>query len=259
MKKIVCLVFSAVFLALSLCACGVRPDPPAETAGTETDAPSGTASDPQTNEPGTVGPEAAPMLLVLEDNAGTWVLRDASEAPQLYAVTDLDGNGRPEILSCVTEGTGLFTKVRMFEVNAAGDGIESCFYAPSTMSSEPDLGTDFLRYFEKDGQRVYIVNDVMKNGAAEQHAYKYGMTFENGSAGVRLIGYCDMAADGMDVNVRYYDANGAEISAEAYENAEAEAYAGFTEGTVDLGWFDLDGEGSLTDKLTASFDVFRGQ
>lgn len=94
-------ICGALLLAVFLCGC-------AQAKPTETTAPDERAIEDQ--------------LVTIWDARQTWRVLEETDG-WCYAVTDLDGNGRLEILSSETHGTGNYTTLRAWEVSEDGASL----------------------------------------------------------------------------------------------------------------------------------------
>ena len=62
---------------------------------------------------------------ILEANRSLWEFTEPWESPWFYAFTDLDHNGRQEVIAASTQGSGIFTYAHFYEVKADFSGIEN--------------------------------------------------------------------------------------------------------------------------------------
>ena len=69
--------------------------------------------------------EIEKQLNLIMNNKNLWY-KDTEFEKYSYAVTDLDKNGRIEIISSVCQGTGIYTYTEIYEVNESMDDLKLC-------------------------------------------------------------------------------------------------------------------------------------
>ena len=62
------------------------------------------------------------QINLIADNADNWK-QDVPSGVWGYSVTDLDQNGRLEIIAASVQGTGFYTYLDIYEVNEEGTGL----------------------------------------------------------------------------------------------------------------------------------------
>lgn len=197
------------------------------------------------------------QIQIIADNADVW--KNTSEYEMYsYTVTDLDGNGRLELIASYMAGTGMYTFSDYYEVNEALDGISLCTYDVMEGDSQPDIMLDeATRYSDAStGTNYYIIDDVLRNGMSESYVLKDVVVLKDGVVTVDNLGVCANIGD-EDGNVvsTYQDANGNEITEEEYGELE-NIYKEYKKETVKFNWVTLEDGSEITDILTQSFDGF---
>lgn len=220
-----------------------------------------------TVQPYTLIAPAEAQIALLVANRDQWYPVENYYVPYSYAVADLDQNGRLELLITVCMGTGFFSENAAWEVNATGDGIVSCGDIFDTYESQVDLGyaqTDV--YYDGAGIYYYMVSDYIRNGWAFNATEKYALSLQDGQLQARhLASYgCENFEDGSQ-SITCYDASGAEISQEEYEQIEATVFAELIPMTASFLWqaeyledtdlLDADGWHSLLEESWAGFSL----
>ncbi|KAB0577004.1 hypothetical protein EI53_01770 [Fusobacterium naviforme] len=160
-----------------------------------------------------------------------------------YAVTDLDHNGRTELIVAFTTGTGYYSENHIYEINEAGDGFTECKWSGSGIQREnngdfaPDLmndnGADAFRvYYDKAEDRYhYICENVVRSGGFYNGFIKCDLTLKNGKADIDSFvasvtehTWNDKTGD-YDENITYETADG-KVSEEKYLSAEEDMFGG---------------------------------
>lgn len=184
------------------------------------------------------------QLEIFADARALWLYTDWSGSGE-YAVYDLDGDGRLELLAEVVMGTGLYAENHFYQVNAAGDGIVELpqdYYAeyPEGGGEEFEIAWADQQAFrdENTGTVYYMVSDSGKNGAAEYWSADGAYYLEGGRiCNVAYRGRHDLYTDGGDsVTVTYYDAQGNEIEEAAWNRLYEDFISGKAPVTREISW-----------------------
>lgn len=152
--KVLCIFFAAAFLL----------------TGCSSPAPQ-RATEPETvTEPDPADPQEQIKLLM--KNVDTWrVPNDLEYEPYYYTVTDLDHNGRLEIIGASTQGTGIYTYGVVYEVGADFSSVQECMTPCKENSDLPELIMNSAPAAYDEAAHVYdylFTNDT-RNGAAEHY------------------------------------------------------------------------------------------
>ena len=237
MKKIVILL--ALILALGLSACGSS----RTTVQEEAAAPAAVTESAEPTMPSTVPtiPEDE-QKRILEENRSLWAFTDPFESPWFYTFTDLDCNGRTEVIAATTQGTGIYTYAHFYEVRADGSGIDNCYHENMEIEGPddwPEIVRDSLPcYYDAAADRYYYVCEgVTHDGYAHQYYAWYALCLKNGVAEWEPIAYKN---DNWDANgnctTDCHDAQGNDITQADYESAVKRRFAGLQELTLSLSW-----------------------
>lgn len=176
------------------------------------------------------------------------------------AITDLDHNGRLEIMLASLQGTGLYTWVNVWEVNENYTGLTLCPDNTGEGEAWPDIIKDTLTAYRdpSSGRYTYYCEDYMRDGAAHYWTGLDSFSLENGRIDVKTLASKDETYNEQGASViHYYDANGAEIDEEAFNNTERGAFAAQTQGTqtLTLNWTQLEKQTQTTPGPTATPQV----
>ena len=206
---------------------------------------------------------------LIVNNYSMWTMKtdDDTNKPYSYVVTDLDQNGRLEIIASTCQGTGIYTYSKYYEVNDTFDGlyeIKRVNYVEG--ASEPDIGVKTVKVFIDRDKNVYyyIFDDVIRDGAAiyyenrQDIMLKDGMLFEDNLAYKTTV-YKDGVSE-----ITYQDTELNNITAEDFENAGEKKFKGLESETVNFEWITQDGDDldnvsidELKTLLKKSYDGFK--
>ena len=210
MKKIFCVVLS-ICLVLAMAACGKAPQPVQD--------PGDVGGKPQNTEPEAPLSEEELQVKLIADNVDAWYVEPELDETYLYAVTDLDENGRYELVSGMTEGSGEFTTLHFWEVSEDRQSLEAVKYTYGETNSEPDLFfTSNFRCYSKNGSNFIVVDDYLRNGYDETYYIQEWMSLRNGRVDVDAIAGClameeavyrenedgGLVEEGTELNFYYY-------------------------------------------------------
>ena len=259
MKKIrkVLVLLLAAFMLLSLSACGASGTPAAP------DAPPTPAAQPDNPVPAEVTPDPAAeavdaQLILLFTNMGQWNQDGSGQAWQ-YTVTDLDHNGRLELIAAKHEPNDRSTAVRIWEVGTDGKSLAECAVEDAD-GSFPDIitgNTDTFYNSQNDEWVYFFYDNTLFGGGAK--TVKCSIQLKDGKLSDTEYAYEITLSDlNGQTLVAHTDLNGIEISAEAYNGAGMDGFAGSMRGSTNLDWF---GRAEVSDvtRLTGSYRVFTGE
>lgn len=171
-----------------------------------------------------------------------WIYEDYDPFMFEYAVYDLDGDGRLELLTQVNAGTGRFSENHFYRVDDSGDDIEELAQEYYAEYAELDLGIsgwDMLAFRDDESSvTYYLASDVTKNGYAEGDCWDGAFYLKDGCVYSMVYRNRYWLMDGDDINETYYDVAGNEISKEAWEGLYEAFCAGKTEVPYGISWID---------------------
>ena len=176
---------------------------------------------------------------LIEANRAQWEL-DRDYCPWFYTITDLDMNGRLEIICACTQGTGVFTTAFVWELSEDFKTLVPCADFIEEGMSFPEIIVDSAeRYFDADsGQYWYVFSDLTKNGYAEQYLSTIALCLEKGqimssTIASKEILYKDVQGE---PEISCTDHEGRPISEADFESAAERAFAGFEKSSLSLEW-----------------------
>lgn len=204
---------------------------------------------------------------VIMNNIDTWNLSTDEDiyAPYGYAITDLDQNGRLEIIASSCQGTGIYTYSNYYEVNESLNGLNKIERNVEEGSSEADIMIPTVKVFidKAANEYHYIFDDLVKVGAAEYYENKQDIVLKNGKLYEKAIAYKNTIYTDSNPNVTLKDANNNEITAEDYEIIENKLFSNLELKLANIEWIsttDIDFSSvsgdELKDKLAESYKKF---
>lgn len=238
MKKNRFLTILALLLCCAiLCACG---------AGKKTE----TVNLPSATPVPTIAPTALPLgaseaeqRSLIERNRSVWLPSDPGYETWYYAVTDLDHNGRLEVITASIQGTGLYTWVKCWEVSADYTALNPCPDNTGEGEGWPDLIVDTLPsyYDPATGRYAYVCEDLTRDGAARYYHALESFSLVDGRLELRALASMEELYDSSgSVSQHWYNAAGSPVSRQDYESAADRAFQGCQQGTLNLSWTRLE-------------------
>lgn len=156
-----------------------------------------------------------------------------------YSVTDLDQNGRLELIATICEGSGFYSSNCYYEVNESFDDLVLCENTHEEGDSEEDLVSRRVPVFfdETEHRYRYIFEDVIRNGAMSHFVIKDAVSLYDGKLNIEYIASEGQSYEDEDNYViEYNDAKGNEITEQEFVSMEQKLYENHRMGTVLLDW-----------------------
>lgn len=244
-KKIICLLLAVMLLLIG---CTEK----APTLATE---PSEATAPPPSSA------EAQIQLIFSQLSSWKASAEEETAEPYYYAVTDLDRNGRLEIIAACTQGTGFYTYGKVFEVSEDFASLQECD-TPCTHDQDlPEIIMDSVpASFDRDsGCYDYLFTNDTRNGAAEHYQSIVAMRLQNGVLTcTTLANSVDLWIDEGQEEHSYAIPSGdgfQEVSASQYSSVISEYQSERDGFTASFEWFTFDKE--VTEStLTSSWNMF---
>lgn len=164
-----------------------------------------------------------------------------------YAVYDLDGDGRLELMTTVCMGTGLFSENRFYQMGEDGKTLETLNQRElpdrenqdSLDSDGYDLGWSMDAYRDSKGRTYYSGSNIFRDGAAF-HGEIQGFFYLEGNT-VTFQDIChstsEADSDTEDTIDIYYDMDDNEIPVEAYDLLLSDFVKGMEKSKAYINWF----------------------
>ena len=195
----------------------------------------------------------------LFNNFNTFKQAESADAKWSYAVTDLDHNGRLELLAASVQGDGRYTHVMAWEV-----GADLASAAPIQVNvpedeSFPDILTDSADTFynQVSNTWVYMFYDNIVFSADEAYYAKCAVKLADDGLSFQQLAIQHNQAAGGIVNTAYMDNSGNAITGEQYNAAGTEGPAELIKSSTNFEWVDAANVTSQN-MLFNSYAVFKG-
>ena len=247
-------VLLALTLILSLCACGSAPAPapaPADSAQPAAPVVTPAAADDKSS--------VDSQLKLIFDNLNTLKSDDATTS-FWYTVTDLDHNGRLELVAAVTEGTGSVTRGAIYEVNQDYASFTSVDLGLSSDASLPEIITNVAPTYYNSGNYYYVFTDTMGVGLGQHYSSKVSLNLNNARLTLKALAHQDVENMNGYTVYTFYDQNGNRVEDPTtfnYDNIGDTVYANLTKTTTNFDWFSL-ADAATVQRLANSYQVFAG-
>lgn len=159
------------------------------------------------------------QIQLIVDHISLWQ-GDSSTELYGYAVTDLNQNGRLEIISFSCQGTGIYTYSNIWEVTETFDGLVLLETSIDEYTSQADIMVDTVPVYYNPANNLYhyIFDDLTKNGAAEYYENKRAICIQNGQLVEQFLAYKTTIYQDSAPTVTYTDVNGNPINEGDYSH-----------------------------------------
>lgn len=185
----------------------------------------------------------AQIKLIVDSKALWFQSQDYANELFAYTVTDLDRNGRLELIVANMGGTGLYTYSSFYEVNETFDALESCAYNAIEGDSQADIIIDTAPVYidTETGSRYYVFDDLIRNGAAEYYENKRALSLEKGQINTLPLAWkTSIYTEGnSEPEVTCIDQNQVPISETDYDAIANTAFEGLEQKTAHFGWYEV--------------------
>ena len=192
----------------------------------------------------------AQLELIADNIEGIQLLHEWVDNVNRYAVTDLDQNGRLEVIASNMGGTGAYTYSRFYEVNESFDGLAEYDAGFEEGHSQPDIIVENVDMYYDATENIfyYIEKDDIKAGATEYHSFLYAMSLSNGK--LVMTPLSDMIEIYPEYKVIYKDGAGKEITKNEYDKLVVNMFADCDKYGASFGWQNSRELAQVTDKAT---------
>ena len=247
MKRITLIVISLIMI-LMITGCGGKTAGSVENAqlAAQTAPATEKSAEPQTAEAETLSvpsvmPEDQQKQLIMT-NYSLWAYTEPWDSPWFYAVTDLDHNGRMEVIAATLQGTGLYTWMKVYEVNADCSGLSEVALMEEEGFSYPDLVVDSMPcYYDAEaGLYYYSCEDIIRDGATRYYDQNMFFFLCNGKLDFQTIATRETVYKEDKETVTCLDKDGNVISEADYETYADRYFAGKFKSELTLSWTQIE-------------------
>ncbi|MBP5167413.1 MAG: hypothetical protein ILP09_09175, partial [Oscillospiraceae bacterium] len=187
-------------------------------------------------------PSAEEQKSILEANRSLWAFDDGQSAPDwYYAFTDLDRNGLLEVISASTQGSGIFTYARFYEVLPDGSGVKNLYHADMEIEGPDDWPEIILEsipcYYDSASNLYhYVCTNTLRDGAFHSVTQLAALCLKDGKAEWETIASMDVQRTEDGELSSYSDGAGNPISEQNYQNAVEYRFAGMARSELKPEW-----------------------
>lgn len=156
-----------------------------------------------------------------------------------YTLTDLDGNGRLEIIASTITKDEKVSKSRLWEINEEGNRLVEYEMPWTQEENQPDLIVkSTAAYYDAENDiRYYIFADETKAEDGSISESQTAIWLKDGVLQAELLVSCQKNYSGeTEYTAVYTDADGNEITEEAYAAAAQERFADLEQQEAGFGW-----------------------
>ena len=217
----------------------------------------------------TQAPAAAPVrasdetanaqIQYLFNNFNTFKQPESDGNKWSYAVTDLNHNGRLELLAASVQGSGRYTYVSAWEMGEDLNSVTPIQVNVPEEESFPDIVTDSADTFYNQAANtwIYMFYDNIVLSADEIYYAKCAVKLADDGLSFQQLAIQHNQAAGGIVNTAYMDNSGDPITGEQYNAAGTEGPAQLIKSSTNFEWVDA---ASVTSQnaLFNSYAVFKG-
>lgn len=176
------------------------------------------------------------QMEIISQSRDNWRLSD--DVFGCYAVTDLDQNGRLELISSYNEGSGLYSYNTFWEINEDCTDLVICESVNQEWTSQADMVVTTTDVYYDGIDYYYIFQDVLRNGYAETYIFNQALTLKNSEIIDTSISTHVILSD-VEGNVTevFKNAGDEEITSEQFEVTINEFFDDCEQTTVTFNWF----------------------
>lgn len=180
------------------------------------------------------------------DSDGTW----------FYAVTDLDHNGRLELLAASVQASSLLPAAKVWELNADRSALQPCRLNIAENEVFANILTDSAetRYDKAKDAWFYLVNDFYQVSAEDAFVVKSAVVLNSGELEYGALAYEDIGPSGS----RFTDTDDNPITVEDFGNIGDRFFKDSQKSSTSFEWFTAAAASQLN-AFKDSYAVFTGE
>lgn len=211
------------------------------------------------------------QLQIILDYSSIWFISKYEDSVHhQYAVTDLDQNGRLEVITSYILGSGHYAESYYYEVNEALNGLIICEQKDRRPDSEADIIIDNapIYYDSEHNIYYYIFDETRRDGIKCSYENRHALSFKDGVLSDRILAYKTVLHKDSSTVITCSNADRNTISENEYDNIADTIFPDFIKMEASFSWFEpyssnLDSnnieEDTLMDMLLKSYQGFQIQ
>ncbi len=188
--------------------------------------------------------DIAPQLQLIVDSKSTWYEEPYSENEFFYySVTDLDQNGRLEVIKSIQEGSGFFTYTNYYEVTEDGTELKEltgrAYEYVTDTEDQPDLGFDKVVYLDPaTNYYYYLARNDIREVFESATVVDMAISIQGEDICIETIGsYVEEFEDNFEGPITYYNAKGDVITEQEAGTLRATRFAEMEPMTLSMDWY----------------------
>lgn len=174
-----------------------------------------------------------------------WVM-DAIPPSFYYAVYDLDGDGKLELITSIITGTGVTSENHFYQANLSSDKLVELkqeYYQNENELDILDINNEYA-YRDENNIIYYLASDYRSYGAQSYHFLEGAFFIKDGMIYSTIYrqkqGYEDISDNTW--NITWYDANENEITETTWEQLSEKFFMGKEKLNYHISWKYIDTE-----------------
>lgn len=181
--------------------------------------------------------------------------QDGGSDAWLYTVTDLDHNGRLELIAAPAQGGA---KPLVWEAGTDGKALAACSIADAGDRAFPCITVNNAdTYYDAAGDTWhYAFNAHTAVSDNEVYDSKCAVSLKNGAVNSEVFATAHSVFSGDAVTVEYKKADGSAITGDLFNNAAAAAYPGAVACSTNFYWFSA--SDAKAERMLDSYAAFKG-
>lgn len=206
------------------------------------------------------------QLGLIADALATWSAPTEYPEPSAYMVTDLDQNGRLELIATVCTGTGSTSFNQYYQVSQEGNSLELIRVVRTHSELTPDWYLEeTMDVFYDDNTHTYYydVSDLWKDGSTCTYFSNFGWWIENDTVYTAMYRQEQdrINDEGFNRTTSYWSGKNENITKEQFDALGSAYFEGMAEMQAVFHWFYFDpsfvsNPDKLLEKLQESYDNF---
>ena len=177
-----------------------------------------------------------------------------------YAVTDLDHNGRLELVAAALHPVDRSNNLKVWELSADNSSFNECRTIVPEGESFPDILSNSADTFYDAGTDswYYIFLDHIMLSESDVYDVVCSVNLKNSAVGFTQHAISHTEVVNGFMSTAYMDTNGIKISPDVYNDAGVNAFANAARSSTNFGWFKFE-DATDASFLKDSYAVFTGE